>query len=589
MQHMISNWRGIVLGVFGVVMFFVYAWFPYVTSETSFYSCDSAEQVETELCQRYGDPTVVKKFNSPDETMNYFWTLRVAEGKPLFYVEELNQLGNPIVHPRSTNTVGEKVVPGSFLGMYLIYGNIARVGELVGIPAEISVLYMTPLFAVIGLLFFFALLKRIFNNNVAFISTILAFIFPGWVYYASRSMYHNVLFVSLLIIGIYFLLVALSKKWASLPQKYVLYGAAGLFVGVALITRTSEIGWVALVVLTLLFAHRKTISAYGLFISLAFCAIAFVPVFATNYQLYGAPLSIGYSTGLDGNVGELAQHPGILFSLLVSPFGFNIKSMILNAYNFLFVFFVYYSWPFVAGLGLWITQKVRGREVLPAKQSVYLGITIGVAAYLIMFYGSWQITDRIDEHAVSMGTSYMRYWLPIYLLTLPFFGLLFEKVLMLTHKVWARVIIATIVLVLIAVPNMQKVYIDSDESLLIVQSNIQAIQGTLLKLKTLVSPDAVIVLGFKQADKIFFPEYPHIITELVNPRDYQTVAEIAHTDHATMYYHFAPQETVDYISERDFSDLELAITTPLPIFGKESLYIIESNKDTRMQDTNNIQ
>ncbi len=575
MTYIKKNWREVVVGLVGITAFFVYSWFPYTTSQTSIYSCNSVDdQMEMELCTRYGDPTLVRKFNSPDETLNYFWTVRFAEGKPLYYEEPGNLLGNPIIHPRSTNTVGDKIVPGSFLGMYFIYGGIGEIGEMIGIPAKDLVLYLTPFFAVIALFFFYGLLKKIFINNIAFISTLLAFVFPGWVYYASRSMYHNVLFVSLLIIGVYFLMYAFSTCWKSMAKKYYTYALAGLLIGGALITRTSEIGWVGLLILGLLISYRKTVRLDGVLISVAFCAIVFVPVFVTNYQLYGTPLSIGYTTGFEGDVGEIVKQPGVLFSLLISPFGFNIKSMAINAYNYLAVFFVYFSWVSLAGLVLWITQKWRGREVIPNSQKVYVWAFIGIAVYLIMFYGSWQITDRIDKNSVSIGTSYVRYWLPIYLMALPFFALFFEKAIYLIKRLWARVLIVVCVCILLIVPNMQMVFINSDESLLNIRATLRDTQAKLLKLQTLISPEDVIVLGFKQADKIFFPEYKHIITELVNTRDFETVAELVNTESTVLYYHFAPQETVEYISKRDFEDYQIKIATPRSVFKEETIYTL---------------
>lgn len=578
MEYLKNNWRGTIIGVMGIIMFFVYAWFPYTTTNTSFYSCDSIEQIDTELCRTYGDPTLVRKFNSPDETLNYFWTTRFAEGKPLYYLEPLNTSGNPIVHPRSTNTVGDKVVPGSFLGMYFIYGSIGEVGELLGVSAKDSVLYLTPLFAVIALFFFFGLLKKVFSNNIAFVSTLVAFVFPGWVYYASRSMYHNVLFVSLLIIGLYILVHALSREWKSLPKKYYTYALAGLFVGGALITRTSELIWVGLIVLGLLAAYRKTVKWDGVVLFIALLMFTFVPVIATNYQLYGAPFSIGYEIGTGESVGELSTRPGVVFSLLISPFGFNIKSMAINAYNYLGSFFIYFSAASILGLALWITLRIRGREVIQKSQDIYMGIFVLVSAYLIMFYGSWQITDRIDENSVSIGTSYVRYWLPIHLMSLPFFVLFFEKVLGVIRRIWARWLIAGALAILLITASMQMVFIDSDESLLSVRTTLRETQGKLLKLKPRISPDTVIVLGFKQADKIFFPEYRHIITELVNPRDFQTVGALAQSGRDLSYYHFAPQETVDYIFERDFAHTKTTVATPLPIFKKETLYTIVLQK-----------
>ena len=72
-------------------------------------------------------------------------------------------------------------------------------------------------------------------------------------------MYHNVLFISLLIIGIYILLKNLNKK--SLMANYwllIAYFLSGLFIGLAIITRTSEIAWI---VFTILIIFRSLTNA----------------------------------------------------------------------------------------------------------------------------------------------------------------------------------------------------------------------------------------------------------------------------------------------------------------------------------------
>jgi len=127
-----------------------------------------------------------------------------------------------------------------------------------------------------------------------------------------------------------------------------------VFIGASLITRSSEIGWVLLVV-TLIFTFnwRKFFPNKKLIISRhmrwhywlgaallgVIIGMMFVPVFVTNIKLYGAPLSIGYGTGLPGDVAGLLSQPGLLFKLLVSPFGFHPRYIALNGYNYLIKFF----------------------------------------------------------------------------------------------------------------------------------------------------------------------------------------------------------------------------------------------------------
>ena len=645
-EYIENKWRGIGIVVLGIGAFFVYAWFPYTTATTSFYDCtprtdaeitqtdadDIYNNASSELCRRYGDPTRVYKFNSPDETLNYYWTLRLAslaQGKPseqpfdgaqddilhsedkqgdildtkfdkhpLYYLEPLEEVGNSLIRPRSVTVIDNRVMPGSFIGMNLLYGSLAQV-PVPGLSVELIILLLTPLFAVIGIMFFYLLVAQVFDKNIAFISAVLAYLFPGWMYLASRSMYHNVLFVALLIIGVYLLVRTFVLpddpenkmdlvKWGWFRlRKLILFGLSGLFIGGALITRTSEIGWVALVILLIfIFNWRRVIPrdrhhATGLFGLVMFAVgvvTAFIPVFLTNIQLYGAPLSIGYSTGLEGSVSGIIGRPQLLFEMLVSPFGIDLRSIVINGYNYLVHFFWYITIPSLLGILLFIISKFTAYslQLTANKKSLcYLIIWLLVTGYSLLFYGSWQISDRIDEQAVSIGTSFVRYWLPVYLGMLPFAALLLIWITRVTRRVWARPVIIGLLIILTMVPTSRVVFTDTDESLVTIQSTLRDTQAKTLKLQELVPKDAIVILGFKQADKAFFPEHTRIIPELVVARDYEAVARLSqYTD--LYYYHFAPQDTVEFISRRDFEPYGLRIVNGQPVFRDESLYQLET-------------
>ncbi len=143
-------------------------------------------------------------FDSPDETANYFWAVRIAKGESLWYREPLEVAGNSLLRPRSMNVIGMKVVPGSFLGLPLLYGYMAKWLGVNAIP------YFTPLFASLAVIAFGFLMMKLFDPVMGLLSAALLAVLPPWWYYASRGMYHNVLFVSLVMIGIC-IVVYLSK------------------------------------------------------------------------------------------------------------------------------------------------------------------------------------------------------------------------------------------------------------------------------------------------------------------------------------------------------------------------------------------
>jgi len=594
LQYIKRYWHIIVVTIIGIPMFFVYAWFAQATSGSSFSAYisealpdNSANYFVQEVVKLPGG---LEKFNSPDETLNYFFTLRLAQDKPLYYQEPLEGLGNNLIRSRSVNVVGNQVVPGSFYGMYFIYGNLAS------IFGSSIITYLTPFFAVVGVIFFYLLITLIFNRHIALITSLLAYTFPGWVYFAARSMYHNVLFVSLLIVGLYLLAKLLLKpkdnvlksqqkvdlSWIKKIKNYFLYSLAGSLVGLSLITRTSEIGWVAVLVVLIFIFNIKRINWFGLLFFITFLVITFIPVFALNYEIYNSPLSVSYRPDITGEVEQLIRRPGLLYELFISPFGFSIETISTNARYFLFDFFKHTSIFALVGFVLWIILSLfKSRNISGVlgiknrpRQWAYFIFFLVISVLLLVYYGSWEISDRIDEGTVSMGTSFIRYWLPIYFGMLPFIGLLIYSFISLIRKwVWTRPVIVLLLLLLIAIPGMQLVFMDTDESLIQIRDNIRITQAKSLQIGKLVPKDAVVVLGFKQADKIFFPEHKRIINELVVPYDYESVAKVSkYTE--LLYYHFVEPDVASIISRRQFEPYDLKIVDGQRVYGREWLYKI---------------
>jgi len=138
------------------------------------------------------------KWTSPDETANYIFSKLYAQEDKLVIIEKYNLYTEGIMHPRSFRVDGDELKPVSFLGIMLIYGSIAKLTSYKIIP------FLTPFFGALGIIFFYLLIKKIFNKRNALISVFLMATFPPFVYYTARSMFHNVLFVVFCIIGLYF-------------------------------------------------------------------------------------------------------------------------------------------------------------------------------------------------------------------------------------------------------------------------------------------------------------------------------------------------------------------------------------------------
>ncbi|MBU0597471.1 glycosyltransferase family 39 protein, partial [Patescibacteria group bacterium] len=277
----------------GIIFFVVYAW------------------------QYYGLDTL---FTSPDETANYFFIELFANQGQLSYEEPLNVDVNNVIKPRSMGVNGDNVVPGSFLGIILLYGLIAKIFGLK------IVLYLTPLFSVISVIFFYLLIKEVFNKKVAFVSSVFLFFLPPFWYYSARGMFHNALFISLLIIGCYFIVKSIKNSNATV-KAISNYFLAGLFVGLALITRTSETIWIFVVTILLFSFFRKNIKWYFPVIFFVVIMLVFSPILFLNNQLYGSPFSFSYSSQTidSSSLQTFTQSSLEKFKQLIWPFNFDFN------------------------------------------------------------------------------------------------------------------------------------------------------------------------------------------------------------------------------------------------------------------------
>lgn len=206
------------------------------------------------------------KFTSPDETVNYYFAKLYAEKSELRLYEPLNPEVGGIIYPRNAFAEGDYILPGSFLGLPFYYG---LTGKIFG---NWIILFITPFLAVLGAVFFYKLLKKIFPEKIAFLSALLLFIQPVYWFYSAKGMWHNVPFLSLLMVGLYFLTKLAEKK----PLDYFF---SGLFLALALAFRSAEAVYAApiLFVLVILFWHKisKKYLLLGLFAGL----LVFAPIF----------------------------------------------------------------------------------------------------------------------------------------------------------------------------------------------------------------------------------------------------------------------------------------------------------------------
>lgn len=436
----------------------------------------------------YGRPAGL--WNSPDETANAFWIGRVAKGESLAVRDIVVGLGAGAIHPRSMAVVGDALVPGSFTGMILLYGALRLL-------CKIPLFLLTPIFTVVAGTVFGLLVAKLFDRRTGTIASLLFFLHPAVLYYAARGLFHNVLFVDLLI---------LSAASFVLRKDRLGDALGGFAFGWALATRTSEAIWaIPVFALFLPFAGQERWRRLG--IAVAGAALPVFLLLQVNASLYGSPFKTAYvaaptlsspaSVSAPASDEALAPEPFVRL-----PFGFDAKRVLRNSWWYGISLFWWQSLLGVFGLGMWLVLWKKATPV----QKMYACATVTGAAWLAVLYGSWAIRDRLDPSSVTIGTSYVRYFLPAYVAMIPFAAFGLGR---LTETMKRRGMLAAL-LVIIGTLTLRTAVFSGDESLRAVRMTLWQNSFKSRALLSDVFPEDAVVMT-ERFDKLIVPSRMRII------------------------------------------------------------------------------
>lgn len=486
-------------------------------------------------------------FNTPDETANYFFASRYAETSRLSVFEPLNVVSGDLnlVHPRSTTVADNYIAPGSFLGFPLVMGQI---GKQVG---NNLMVFIVPLTSVLALICFFMLLSEFWGKRTAFWSTILLMIMPAFWYYNSRALFNNVLFVDLLIIGFFFLFVFIDRK------RFLSVVVSALIFGLALAIRTADVFWVAIAVIFALSVNFRRIRAYIWLIMPIFVLMPLVPILIQQNVLFGSPITTGYvpegSTVLFGNnwiLGFMRQ--------LIAPFGFNLERIIYNIYYYWANMFWWYFGPAVIG---GIAMLVGWRRQSQAKRGYFI-FSVVVSLLILLYYGSWFFFNNLIAQPL-IGSSQVRYLLPIFILSIPFIVYAVE-ILVAKMAQALKVAVVFILLAGIFCFSANAVLFDGPESLNSISKTVAGYHQINKQVRSATEEEAVIVTSYN--DKVFFPSRK-IIFYWQSPEFLSNIKNI--TEVAPVYLYSVNQDfDLDYIRQNSTLESELI----LEINETENLY-----------------
>lgn len=331
-------------------------------------------------------------FTTPDENVNLFYTKYVAEHNSVVYSNPVNEsLGSGVIRSRGMTYWEGKMVPNLFFGMYFLYGGFEKVFRLLHLP-DGAVLYLNPLFAVLGVWILYFLVEEAFDTRTALVSACLLFVLPPYWYWSSLF-FSNILGVVLFMAALLFSFKALNR------ERPAYYALAGLFYGLALFARPDLVYLYPSVAVLMLVRRRSLRAGYLVLAALAF-AVSMAPLLLLNRYLYGGFLKTGQHLSLSwkGVIPPAGKKPNYL--------GENIGLLISAVPLCLF------------SLGGFLHCLRR------AKNLDYL-LLLPVPVLIFGYFFLTGVPGRFD---LTVHNSYVRYFIPVYALLLPLFAVFLLRV-----------------------------------------------------------------------------------------------------------------------------------------------------------------
>ncbi len=554
------------------------------------------------------------KWSSPDETANYFFAKRFSQGESLAYFDTAAIIGDNMVMPRSVRSDAGWLKPVSFLGIILMYGEIGSIFGSAVIP------FLTPFFAALGIIIFYALIKKVFSDRIALISAFLLATFPVYVYYTVRSMFHNVLFIVLVVAAVYFIVLAAGsrkKKPEESPEalkisvykKFLTFKLdlkiwwqmlaafiSGGFFGLALITRSSEILWLAPAAFVVWLFYARRLGIIKLILILCGLFLAILPNAYFNQALYSAPIYGGYNE-MNRSLDDLSKTGSQMVKSFFSGdnkygayletiyrnifyFGFNKDQSVSMARHYILEMFPVLLGAFL--LGCLIILVLNIRKFQKKYLAYFLAFAI-ISAILIFYYGSWKFNDNPDPNRFTIGNSYTRYWLPIYLMMMPIAALAitrFSQAIMFSgdhpKRRWKRIIIGGIqasAVLIISAASILFVLYGSEEGLAYLYYNNLAEKDNAKRIFSLTENNSVIITRYY--DKFFFPDRRVIMGTIPDAEMLTAVSKLVNYYPVYYYNFYLKEEDVNYLNERKLLPYELKMSLVKKMNSNFGLYKLE--------------
>lgn len=512
-------------------------------------------------------------YNSPDEMATAFFAQGFAADGHL--ARPVVQQGLPSqVAPRGVLRANDTFIPVGFASVPVVVGLLTKAFGLRGAMVFISFLSTLALAA------WFGFLRRIFGIRLAFLATMLTAAHPAVLYWGARPLVPNILFLSCVLFALFFIGRVVSGKARALlsvdetelaappteePKTRMRFFSflGGLTLGIAVALRPHEGMWLALIPAgVLMFRRLRQKISWALFLLPALLPLGGLLVLQN--ELYGTPLRTGYHLTPAG-LSVLA-----LVRRLIAPFGIDLAHIGNTSYHYMLEF----GWWIIvlALVGIFLVALKRNGQLTRRLRLIALAAG-ALAIWFLIFYGSFEVPDRFDRAPASIGTSFTRYFLPLYVLTVPFAA----YALFALRRRLGRVVVAALV-PLAVILSLRVVWWGSDESVLRIVAVLNENKALRERMLEVLPSDAAVFTD--RFDKILFPHREVVAGfRKFHQPDFEALYEL------NLYYEtIADEDFVAFENEKFWGPHRLKAVDPVGLGYRHKLYKlkIQSSNDNSM-------
>ncbi len=435
--------------------------------------------------------------NQPDEMANYFFIKELVIAHSFGWYEPLNEIVSSQVHARSMTVINARLEPIGFPFFIVLVSVFAFVSTMIFGTSffNILVISLVPLLAVASNFLLYEMVRRVWNERVALISSILLFLLPSWWYWASRPFQHVIPFIFFVLLGLYGLLRIEGAKVTREKLCYTVVSALGI--SCALAIRPTELIWVVGLYGYIVYLIRAHISKQQIIVwsgTIAFVALLF---FVVQDAFYGSPFASGYvkpsAEGVAGSV--LAGGQGVsFFRAFFFPFGIDIMTAVKTVYHYFFLLFnSWVLWAFVSFLFI----LARGEKTIRKYSVVYCILSV----YLVLWYGSWNFSDNLLG-VPSVGSSQARYFMPIYIGMVPLIAYFCDRILI-TFSRTRQILAISVLLLVFSLASHSAVFQSLPEGLITIKNTLRGNGQKQVDIYTHVPEYGLVVTRY--GDKYLFP------------------------------------------------------------------------------------